>query len=118
MSQARDLVLQSSFLWIYIAENQLANSSGNILENKELLDSLNLTKTKSATIEKSLNESAILQLNLENEGSAYIPFAEFGSRLYFSLKCLSNHKWFTPTYIVYSYGIRYAQHFMEAYTFH
>ena len=32
--------------------NKLANSEGNILENKQLVDSLNNTKTKSTEIEK------------------------------------------------------------------
>ncbi|CAF4856313.1 unnamed protein product, partial [Rotaria magnacalcarata] len=36
----------------------LANATGNILENKELLESLNKTKEKSATITSALEESA------------------------------------------------------------
>ena len=91
-----DLLKQEETLKIQINEledellNQLANSSGNILENKELLDSLNQTKTNSATIEQSLQESAILQKSLDEEGNTYLPFAEFGSKLFFSLKDLSN----------------------------
>ena len=34
--------------------NELANSEGNILKNKQLVDSLNNTKTKSTEIEKVL----------------------------------------------------------------
>jgi len=37
--------------------NELASSSGNILENKTLIDSLNQTKIQSNQIEKSLTES-------------------------------------------------------------
>lgn len=36
---------------------ELANSQGNILENKALLDSLTRTKTEAAKIEKGLKES-------------------------------------------------------------
>ena len=91
-----DLLKQEETLKIQINHledellNQLANSSGNILENKELLDSLNLTKTNSATIEQSLQESARLQKSLDEEGDTYLPFADFGSKLFFSLKDLSN----------------------------
>nr|KAG5701774.1 hypothetical protein BaRGS_000764 [Batillaria attramentaria] len=40
---------------------ELANATGNILENKELLDSLNKTKASSITISESLTESVRLQ---------------------------------------------------------
>jgi dynein heavy chain 2 len=43
----------------------LANATGNILENKELLQSLNNTKEKSATITISLEESATLGEDLD-----------------------------------------------------
>ncbi len=64
---------------------QLATSSGNILENKELLASLNETKAKSAHIADSLKESSALQENLEAEGNVYLPLAEFASRLFFTI---------------------------------
>ena len=44
---------------------ELANSSGNILENKTLIDSLNQTKLQSSQIEKSLSESKNLQVSLD-----------------------------------------------------
>jgi dynein heavy chain 2, cytosolic len=44
---------------------ELASAKGNILENKELLDSLNKTKESAATIEKSLDESIKLTDSLE-----------------------------------------------------
>jgi len=72
---------------------QLASSSGNILENSELLTSLNETKSKAAAVEESLKESASLQENLEKEGEAYHPLARFASRMFFlvsDLKKLSN----------------------------
>jgi CRISPR/Cas system-associated endonuclease Cas3-HD len=43
----------------------LANATGNILENKELLESLNKTKEKSATITNSLEESVTLGEDLD-----------------------------------------------------
>jgi len=43
----------------------LANATGNILENKELLQSLNKTKEKSATITNSLEESLKLGEDLD-----------------------------------------------------
>ena len=44
---------------------ELASAKGNILENKELLESLNKTKESSATIEKSLQESIQLTDSLD-----------------------------------------------------
>lgn len=44
---------------------ELANSTGNILENKTLIDSLNQTKIQSNQIEKSLSESKNLQVSLD-----------------------------------------------------
>lgn len=43
----------------------MANAKGNILENKELLESLNQTKQNSMTIVDSLNESVQLQSSLD-----------------------------------------------------
>ena len=90
-----DLLKQEEELKIQISNledtllDQLNASTGNILENKELLDSLNQTKSKSATIETSLRESTVLQENLEKEGNVYLPLAEFASKLYFVIKDLS-----------------------------
>lgn len=41
--------------------DELANSTGNILENRILIESLNQTKSKSSIIAKSLKESGELQ---------------------------------------------------------
>jgi len=53
----------SSFLFLCVKD--LANATGNILENKELLQSLNKTKEKSATITNSLEESVTLGEDLD-----------------------------------------------------
>lgn len=76
--------IQISKLEDFLLE-QLANSSGNILENKELLASLNETKDKSKHIAESLKESTQLQDNLEIEGNVYLPLAEFASHMYFTI---------------------------------
>ena len=44
---------------------ELASATGNILENKQLLDSLTKTKESSNTITESLATSQQLQLNLD-----------------------------------------------------
>ncbi|XP_068211563.1 cytoplasmic dynein 2 heavy chain 1 [Palaemon carinicauda] len=71
----------------------LAESKGNILENKELLASLEQAKSSAATIESSLKESGALQESLEKEREAYLPLAEAASNLYFVISDLSklNH---------------------------
>lgn len=43
----------------------LATSQGNILENKDLIESLNQTKASSALIQESLAESHRLQSSLD-----------------------------------------------------
>ena len=88
LKQEEDLKIQISNLEDALLD-QLSASSGNILENKELLDSLNQTKTKSANIETSLKESVTLQANLEKEGNTYLPIAEFASKFFFVIKELS-----------------------------
>ena len=87
-----DQKIQISKLEDFLLE-QLATSHGNILENKELLNSLNDTKDKSANIAASLKESTALQESLEAEGNVYLPVAEFASTLFFTLMDLTklNH---------------------------
>ena len=82
-----DHKIQISKLEDFLLE-QLANSQGNILENKELLGSLNDTKDKSASIAQSLRESTSLQESLETEGNVYLPVANFASNMFFTLKDL------------------------------
>ncbi|PNF38486.1 hypothetical protein B7P43_G03954, partial [Cryptotermes secundus] len=62
---------------------KLANAQGDILQNKDLLASLNETKASSAAIYESLSESSHLQADLNKECDVYRPLAEFGSTLYF-----------------------------------
>ncbi|CAH8846367.1 unnamed protein product [Trichobilharzia szidati] len=67
---------------------ELSNAHGNILENKELLISLNKTKQSSLIVTNSLKESLRLQDELDKERNVFHPLAEAGSRLYFALKDL------------------------------
>ncbi|XP_043928516.1 cytoplasmic dynein 2 heavy chain 1 isoform X1 [Protopterus annectens] len=67
----------------------LATSQGNILENKELIESLNQTKASSALIQDSLAESHRLQSFLDQERDAYVPLAESASKMYFIITDLS-----------------------------
>ena len=64
---------------------QLAASKGNLLENTELLGSLNAAKQNAETVSASLKESATLQASLAEERSAYNALADAASRLYFAL---------------------------------
>ena len=50
---------------MFVTRKDLADAKGNILENKELLESLNKTKQSAATIQKSLTESLKLAESLE-----------------------------------------------------
>ena len=68
---------------------ELATAEGNILENKALLESLNLTKTKSLTISESLSESQQLQASLDQERNSYLPLARYSSNLFFVISDLS-----------------------------
>jgi dynein heavy chain 2 len=61
---------------------ELANSEGNILENKTLIDSLNQTKLQSSQIEAALTESKNLQLSLDQQRNVYRDFAFIGSNLF------------------------------------
>lgn len=56
--------------WHTFGLQELANAKGNILENKELLDSLNQTKQNSVTIGQSLDESVKLQTSLDAVSSS------------------------------------------------
>ncbi|XP_054724974.1 LOW QUALITY PROTEIN: cytoplasmic dynein 2 heavy chain 1-like [Uloborus diversus] len=65
---------------------ELASARGNILENEELIASLNKTKSSSNELAAGLRESRELQTSLEEERKVYLPLAEFGSCLYFLIR--------------------------------
>lgn len=68
---------------------KLASAQGDILQNKDLLNSLNQTKANSEEISKALAESKNLEAQLDKECESYKPIAEFGSHLYFTITALS-----------------------------
>ncbi|KAK7096855.1 hypothetical protein V1264_003902 [Littorina saxatilis] len=88
LKQEEDLKIQLAQLEDSLLE-ELANATGNILENKELLDSLNKTKASSITISESLTESVRLQASLDAERNSYLPLAQNGSSLYFVISDLA-----------------------------
>lgn len=68
---------------------ELASAQGDILQNKDLLNSLNETKASSEDISKALAESKNLEAELDRECETFKPIAEFASRLYFTVSSLS-----------------------------
>uniref|UniRef100_A0A8K9V8W4 Dynein heavy chain ATP-binding dynein motor region domain-containing protein n=1 Tax=Oncorhynchus mykiss TaxID=8022 RepID=A0A8K9V8W4_ONCMY len=88
LQQEEDKKIQLATLEESLLET-LATAQGNILENKELIDSLNQTKSSSALIQDSLRESHRLQASLDQERDAYLPLAESASKMYFVITDLS-----------------------------
>ncbi|GMH35100.1 hypothetical protein BSKO_02968 [Bryopsis sp. KO-2023] len=100
--QRSTLLKQEEELKVQLADiekhllHTLANSRGNILENEELLQSLNETKAKSSTISAGLAESKELHCNLDKQREVYCPVAQRGSLIFFAIKDLHviNHAYF------------------------
>ncbi|KAJ7398962.1 hypothetical protein BTVI_119896 [Pitangus sulphuratus] len=88
LQQEEDKKIQLAKLEDSLLET-LATSQGNILENKDLIESLNQTKASSAVIQESLAESHRLQTFLDKERDAYLPLAESASKMYFIISDLS-----------------------------
>ncbi|KAJ8798090.1 hypothetical protein J1605_001581 [Eschrichtius robustus] len=88
LQQEEDKKIQLAKLEESLLET-LATSQGNILENKDLIESLNQTKASSALIQESLKESYKLQISLDQERDAYLPLAESASKMYFIISDLS-----------------------------
>uniref|UniRef100_A0A3Q3KJ04 Cytoplasmic dynein 2 heavy chain 1 n=1 Tax=Monopterus albus TaxID=43700 RepID=A0A3Q3KJ04_MONAL len=88
LQQEEDKKIQLAQLEESLLET-LATAQGNILENRELIDSLNQAKASSALIQESLLESHRLQASLDQERDAYLPLAESASKMYFVITDLS-----------------------------
>uniref|UniRef100_A0ABM5FWF4 Cytoplasmic dynein 2 heavy chain 1 n=2 Tax=Agamidae TaxID=81953 RepID=A0ABM5FWF4_9SAUR len=88
LQQEEDKKIQLAKLEESLLET-LATSQGNILENKDLIESLNQTKASSALIQESLVEFQRLQISLDQERDAYLPLAESASKMYFIISDLS-----------------------------
>ncbi|OMJ92391.1 hypothetical protein SteCoe_4833 [Stentor coeruleus] len=67
---------------------ELATATGNILENKSLIESLNRTKTNSIEIGESLKKSQELQASVDRQREEYRPLASNGSTIFSSLQDL------------------------------
>jgi len=82
---------------------ELAASEGNILENKSLIDSLDLTKTESNKISESLQTSKSVQADLDRQREVYRDIARTGSILFFliaELKAVSHmYNFALPSFI-------------------
>lgn len=69
---------------------QLAQDDKDILENKELIANLDLTKTKTLEINNSLEESKKLSADIELQRNNYKNLSIIGSRIYLASKELIN----------------------------
>eukprot|EP00392_Amoebophrya_sp_AT5.2_P002499 g2504.t1 len=85
LQKEEGLKVQLSELETQLLE-QLADSSGNLLENEGLIRSLEETKKSANTISDALNESTLLQKDLDEQREAYRPLATLGSRLFILLR--------------------------------
>ena len=68
--------------------DELANSEGNLLDNKQLVDSLNNTKAQSIEIEKALKDSQKFQQSLDTQRSVYRSFSAVGANLFMVIEDL------------------------------
>ncbi|KAG5475409.1 hypothetical protein LSCM1_03523 [Leishmania martiniquensis] len=77
----------------------LAESQGNLLENTQLIQSLNEVKVQAHSIQQSLARAHELQMELDEKREVYRPFAHHGAALYFIIHDMEtlNH--------MYQYGI-------------
>ena len=68
----------------------LSNSSGDILEDEELINTLGASKQTSATIEVALKEAEATELIINDTRQKYRPVATRGSILFFCISDLRN----------------------------
>lgn len=70
--------------------SDLANSKGSLLENKTLIDSLNLIKNQASEIGEALSRSKTVQEEIDAKRNVYRPFAHTASRVFFLTKALKD----------------------------
>merc|ERR1719421_1090585 len=68
---------------------ELANSTGNILDNTDLIATLEKTKTKAVEISDKLEEAKATSQEIDETCAAYRPVAKRGSILFFVMSSLS-----------------------------
>ena len=69
---------------------KLNDSTGNLLEDKNLIDSLKQTKQLANEITSSLAKLQQLSEQLERERNQFMPLAQYASNIYFKLKQLKS----------------------------
>ncbi|VEL31498.1 unnamed protein product [Protopolystoma xenopodis] len=75
--------------WLVFTETEdrilklLFESEGNILDNEDLINTLNTSKTTSSEIAKRLSEAEATEEKISIARSKYLPVATRGSVLYF-----------------------------------
>ncbi|XP_018654464.1 LOW QUALITY PROTEIN: hypothetical protein Smp_130810 [Schistosoma mansoni] len=67
----------------------LFESEGNILDNEDLINTLNESKIKSSEITKRLTEATITEQKITIARSKYLPIASRGSMMYFVITMLA-----------------------------
>ncbi|VDM42915.1 unnamed protein product [Toxocara canis] len=75
----------------HVLLQELASSEGSLLENAQLLDSLNKSKENAETIAVSLQEADKLREQLNQQRDAYLSLAQSASALYFAICDLPHH---------------------------
>jgi dynein heavy chain len=68
----------------------LASSTGNILDNEELIATLDSAKSKSVEISAKLSQAAVTKADINRTRAGYAPAAKRGSILFFAIAGLSN----------------------------
>ena len=71
------------------ASPSFANSSGNILDNEELIATLAETKIKANEIAQKLEEANFTKVEIDRTMSNFLPVAERGSVCFFTMSSLS-----------------------------
>jgi dynein heavy chain len=79
LKQAEDDLLQ-----------KLADASGSLLDDDELIATLEQTKTKSIEIADAIKEGEITSQEIEQARQAYSPVAKRGAILFFAMSSLSS----------------------------
>lgn len=69
--------------------NQLSSSKGNLIDNMELVATLEETKTRSVEINKAIENAEVTKADIDKARSAYKPAALRGSIIFFAMSGLS-----------------------------
>lgn len=94
--------------------SRLANASGNLIEDVELIDVLNEIKTKSKEVNEKLQEASDKTIEINEKREAYRPVAARGSVLYFCIVEMSMVNWMYNSSLsqfmdLFYYGIAHAK---------